>query len=214
MEISSGLRIIGSGGHATSVVSQVIADGIRVLGIHDDNPINATILGFEVSNLPKKIDGESFIVAVGDNYSRYKLSLKLLSIYGDGCIGTYVSSNSQIAADVYIPEGTVILSGAYVGPKSNIGQGVLLNTKSVVEHDCRLGPFASVAPGGILAGRVKLGEFSAVGIAAIVDATVSIGSHSLIGANSFCNKNIGDLSVAYGTPARVVREREVGEVYL
>lgn len=209
-----GLRIFGSGGHAESVMSQLIADGVQVLGVHDVNPLNLEVLGMNVTEVPEQLNGETFVVAIGDNYARYITAMMLISKFGSECLGTYVSKSSIVAPRVIVPRGSVILTGAYVGPNAHLGEGVLLNTNAIVEHGCYLGNYSSIAPGGILVGKAKIGDFSAVGVAATVDACVVVGMHSLIGANSFCNKDVGDFTVAYGSPAKKIRKRGIGETYL
>jgi acetyltransferase-like isoleucine patch superfamily enzyme len=43
---------------------------------------------------------------------------------------------------------------------------------------------------------------------------VQIGEHTVIGAGATVTRSIEGFAVAYGTPARVVRSRQLGEPYL
>jgi len=74
--------------------------------------------------------------------------------------------------------------------------------------------FSSLAPGALTGGRVRIGARSAVSIGATVKHGVSIGSDSVIGASSYVHTDVPAGVVAYGSPARKVRERFQGETYL
>ena len=43
---------------------------------------------------------------------------------------------------------------------------------------------------------------------------ITIGKHTIIGAGAVVFRSIPDQVVAYGTPARVIRPRNIGERYL
>jgi acetyltransferase-like isoleucine patch superfamily enzyme len=53
-----------------------------------------------------------------------------------------------------------------------------------------------------------------VSIGAVVKHGVVIGADSVLGANSYLHADLPGGRVAYGSPARVVRERRVGDRYL
>ena len=63
-----------------------------------------------------------------------------------------------------------------------------------------------IAPGADLAARVSGGRGSWVGIGSVVREGVHIGSDVMIGAGSVVLHDIPDGALAYGVPARAVRQ--------
>ena len=74
--------------------------------------------------------------------------------------------------------------------------------------------FSSLGPGAITGGSVKIGHRGAVGIGAVVDSNIQIGDDCVLGSSSFLNKNLPKNKVAYGIPAKVVKNRSAGDPYL
>jgi acetyltransferase-like isoleucine patch superfamily enzyme len=106
------------------------------------------------------------------------------------------------------------MAGAVVNPGARVGAFCILNTNSSIDHDCILEDYASLAPGVVTGGGVVIGRYTAIGIRATVVHGVRIGEHSVIGAGATVLHDIPDHVVAYGTPARVVRNRQTGDPYL
>lgn len=113
-----------------------------------------------------------------------------------------------IAEDAGLGAGLQALAGSRVGARAQVGDWVILNTGASVDHECRLGPGAHLAPGVTLCGCVEVGACTLVGAGSVVLPRVRIGSHSIIGAGSVVTRDIPDGVVAYGSPARVVRSVE------
>jgi acetyltransferase-like isoleucine patch superfamily enzyme len=111
-------------------------------------------------------------------------------------------------------EKSGVMAGTVINSNSRIGQFCIVNTKASIDHDCRLDDFSSVAPGATLAGNVRVGRCSAICLGACVAEKVTIGSHSVVGAGATVLEDLPDGVVAYGTPARVVRERRPDDPYL
>jgi len=74
--------------------------------------------------------------------------------------------------------------------------------------------FCSLAPAAVTGGNVKIGMRSAISIGAVIKHGITIGNDCVIGANSFLNKDLPHNIVAYGVPARKVRNRNIGDSYL
>jgi acetyltransferase-like isoleucine patch superfamily enzyme len=106
------------------------------------------------------------------------------------------------------------MPGAIVNCGSSVGEFAVLNTQCSADHDCILGSYSSLAPGARLGGRVVIGEFSAIGIGAVIREGITIGNHTVVGAGSTVLRDLPSHVVAYGTPARVIRQRNPGDSYL
>ena len=98
--------------------------------------------------------------------------------------------------------------GRIVQTGSQIGDNVVLNTGASVDHDCDIRDGVQLAPGVVLGGRVRIDSLSFVGIGATIINRIVVGRNCLIGAGAVVVRDIPDHSVAYGVPARVIRQRD------
>jgi acetyltransferase-like isoleucine patch superfamily enzyme len=106
------------------------------------------------------------------------------------------------------------MAGVSINACSSVGRFCILNTNSSLDHDSILEDFASLAPGATTGGNCRVGQFSAVSIGAVLIHGIHVGEHTVIGAGSLVMKSIESFVVAYGTPARAIRNREQGDKYL
>lgn len=98
-----------------------------------------------------------------------------------------LGKNTDIGAFVYInaTEGVIIEDGVQVGSHCSIYSVSTIDDKKgevVLEKNCKIGSHSIIMPG------------------------VIIGENSVIGALSFVTKNIPGNVVAYGIPAKVIRQ--------
>lgn len=102
--------------------------------------------------------------------------------------------------------------GLYVGPLSVVGpyaycgDFVVLNRKVSVGHHTVLEDYVGLNPGVDVAGICHLGKGVIVGAGATILDKVKIGEGSVIGAGSVVTKDIPPGVVAYGIPAKVIRD--------
>lgn len=215
--------IIGSSGHAKVVIDILQQEGrSRIVGLLDrfrnigEKTLGYPILGKE-DDLPDLINShaiEGAIVAIGDNSVRSKVAARIKEVSPSLPFVSAVHPTASIATEVSIGEGTVVMAGASINPCASVGRFCILNTNCTLEHDSVLGDFASLAPGATTGGDCRIGQYSAIGIGAILIHGMHIGEHTVIGAGSLVTKPIGSFVVAYGTPARAIRDRERDDKYL
>ena len=74
--------------------------------------------------------------------------------------------------------------------------------------------FSSLAPRVATGGNCRIGEFSAINIGAVLSNGTSVGEHAVLGAGSTLLEDLASFKMAYGTPAKVVRDRQIGEPYM
>ena len=160
------------------------------------------------------LEDYSFSIALGDNFLRQKLYQETILRQPYLNFPPLVHSSAVISIHTQVEEGTVVMPGAIVGPNSTVGKFCILNTNAAIDHDCIMADYSSIAPGVITGGKVNIGLRSAVSIGTIVMHGVKIGDDVVIGANSYVNKNFGPLQVAYGVPAKFIRDRQNGDKYL
>lgn len=215
--------IIGSSGHAKVILDIVQQQGrYRVAGFldcfrdTDEQTSGYPILGKE-KDLPDLIKAHTLkgaIVAIGDNFVRSKVVTQIKKTSPELPFVSAVHPAATIAREVVIGEGSVVMAGVSINPCSCVGRFCILNTNASLDHDSILEDFASLAPGVTTGGNCRIGHHAALGIGAVLIHGIHVGEHTVIGAGSLVMKSVGPLAVAYGAPARVIRDRRPGDRYL
>jgi sugar O-acyltransferase (sialic acid O-acetyltransferase NeuD family) len=217
------ILLIGSSYHASVVLDAITVSGAyEIAGCLDDMQKRGTIRkGYAIlggigdaSRVVAEYGVDSMAIAVGDNWSRRKIFLTLMNHKLGVTFPVIRHPSAIVASDAEIGQGTAIFAGSHVGPGSRIGEFCIINTASSVDHDCVLRDFSSIAPGVSMGGLVKIGECSAVGVGANISDRISIGNHAVVGTGSAVVRDIPDLVVAYGNPARVKRSRREEEKHI
>ena len=215
--------IIGASGHA-----KVIADIVRLEGkYHIEGLIDAKLapgsdaFGYQVlghdEHLPELVVKRSIrgaIVAVGHNFRRSQIHLRVSELCPGLTFVNAIHPAAHLAKHASVGGGTAIMAGAVVNACCSIGRSCILNTNSSLDHDCRMENFSSLAPGVSVGGNCQIGQLVAVCIGATVVHKVSIGRHSVIGAGATVLRDIPPRTVAYGTPAKLIRARKPEDEYL
>jgi sugar O-acyltransferase (sialic acid O-acetyltransferase NeuD family) len=216
------ILIIGASGHGKVVIDILEKEGrYQIAGIIDKNKDIKDLMGYpvlgneeEVPALVKDFGISGGFIAIGDNWTRKLVRDRICERIPDFRFVSPVHPSAQIARMVRIGTGTVIMAGAIVNPGSFIGDFCIVNTNACLDHDSGMQDFSSLAPGVTVGGLVKIGKFSALSLGSNVIHGLEIGEHTIIGAGSLVNKNIGSYKIAYGIPAKEIRDRVAGEKYL
>lgn len=211
--MSKDVVIIGAGGHAKVIANVINKSGDIVRGFLDDNieigtviikEKNYKVIGtFEdIVHLQLKYPNAEFIIGIGNNELRKKIAEKyeeILNFY------TAIDQNSQIALDVEIGKGSVILANACINTSAKIGKHCIINTAAIIEHDNIIEDYVHVSPNATLSGTVKVGELTHIGSGAVVKNNVDICDNCVIGAGATVVKDIEKSGVYIGTPSRKLR---------
>lgn len=217
------ILIIGASGHAKVIIDILERlNQYNIIGLVDtyksktERLFNYNILGTEhdIPQLIKKHNVFGGIIAIGDNYTRMKLAKAINDQHTNFKFITAIHPQAIIGKNVQIDEGTCVMAGAIINADACIGKHCIINTKSSVGHDCLIKCYNSIAPGATLGGNVHIDKCSSVSINATVIENISIGKHTVIGAAALVNKNIGNFKVAYGIPAKIIKERNKSDKYL
>lgn len=110
-----------------------------------------------------------------------------------------VSEETRLGNDI------VLSAGSIVSVNVKIGNHVIINQAVTISHDCNIDDFTTISPGVHLGGRVRVGNGTFLGMGSNIIQDVVIGSNVFVGAGSTVVENIPDNSLAYGSPAKVVR---------
>ena len=215
--------IIGAGGYSKVIVDIIHNDQkYEIAGFIDNNlPIGHKVLDYkvlgkeeEINNLINKQEIFGGVIAIGDNFIRSNVEKKIKQLCNEFKFINCIHPKSNIAFNVVMGEGNVVMVGATINTSSEISNHCIFNTNCSIDHDNRIANFASIAPNSVTGGNVEVGEFSAIGIGATVKHNISIGYNCIIGASSLVNKDTKSNSVYYGVPAKFIRNHELGKKYL
>lgn len=218
IETKNEVVIFGCSGHAKVVADIIFKSNKYNIKAFVDVRIHETNL-FGIPIISEKyffsdIKTKTGIVAIGDNYTRQLVTQKIISEIPDFIFSSAIHPSSQIGQDTTIGPGTVIMSGTSINSSVSIGSHCIINTGSSVDHDCIIEDFVSIAPGSSLGGNCIIGKSSIISIGSTLIHNIKIGKDTLIGAGSLVIKNIPDFCVAYGSPAKKIRNRNSSDKYL
>jgi sugar O-acyltransferase (sialic acid O-acetyltransferase NeuD family) len=215
--------VIGSSGHAKVVIDVIEKEGkYAIAGLIDSlKPAGESVSGYPIlgnedtlSALVAKGQVAGGIIAIGDNWKRYLVSEKIKSILPDFKFIKGIHPSVQVGRGATIGDGSVLMAGSIVNSDAKIGNFCILNTRASLDHDSVMDDFSSLAPNAVTGGNVHIGAFSAISLGASIIHGVKVGEHSVLGAGALAVDDIPHHSVAYGTPAEVMRKRAEGDRYL
>lgn len=214
------VMIFGAGGHCKVIIDLMNKlAGYHVVGLYDYKlPLGTIRHGYPIIANEGKYEMirniHHGIIAIGDNWVRSQMVRFVKAINTDISFVTLVHPFTSIAENVMIGAGSVLMAGAVVQAGTYIGQHTIINTGASIDHDSRIEDYASIAPGATLGGNVSIGAYTAIGLGAHVIQKVAIGSHTVIGAGATVLGDVEAGIVAYGTPCKAIKSREVGDDYL
>lgn len=207
--------IIGSSGHASSVIEAIEKGGrFTIAGLIDDfknegdKSYGYDILGkiTDIKRIAKEYNCQKLFIAIGENWSRHLVFKRLESLGLDFI--TVIHPSAVLAKGVHIGDGSFIGANTVINKGSFIGDFVVINTGAVIEHDNAVLDFTSVSPRAVTGGNVHLGKFVFVGMGAVLKNGVTVGEHTVIGCGSTVLDFITDHKVAYGSPAKEIHSRK------
>jgi sugar O-acyltransferase (sialic acid O-acetyltransferase NeuD family) len=209
------LVIWGAASHALVVADAVRAEGrYDVAGFLDDvdasragEPyLGSTVLGGAERLEALRADGVSHVVVGFHGSPQARREAADRAVAAGFELAIVIHPSATVAPGVPVGAGTVMLSAVVVEPGARIGANVILNSTSGVGHESVVGDNAHLGGRVSLGGRITIGEDVLVELGASITADVTIGRGSVIGAGSLVLKDVPPGVLAYGTPARVVRE--------
>jgi sugar O-acyltransferase (sialic acid O-acetyltransferase NeuD family) len=217
------ILLLGASGHAKLIIDTVEKEGrFSILGLLDENKpkgtewLGYTILG-KITDLAALIAEGGVrlgIIAIGDNWVRQEVTRLVERIAPEFAYVSTIHPSAQIARDVSIGTGTVIMAASAINASAKLGRHCYVSTKASLDHDSVLEDFTSLGPGATVGGGVRIGTCSAIALGANVIHGVQIGEHTVIGAGAAVVRDTADRIIAYGVPAKAVRKRMPGDKYL
>ena len=201
--------IIGAGGHAKVIADIIDKSKDIVVGFLDDNKAKDDIIIKEKQykvigkiNNCKEIQLEypemEFIIAIGNNKVRKQIAER----YEDLKFYTAIHPSSQIALDVEIGEGTVIMANTCINTSVKIRKHCIINTGVVIEHDNIINDYVHISPNATLCGTVEVGKLTHIGAGSTIKNNTNICSNCVIGCGAVVIKDINEEGTYMGVPTK------------
>ena len=215
--------LIGASDHCRYTIDIIEQENkYKIVGLLDKNlPAGEFYGGYEVLGYLDDIVEIMFqqgalggLVAIGDNFTRKSIVADIIKKIPDFKFINAIHPSVIIGKEVTIGWGSVIMAGVIINNNCRIGNHTFLATKSSIDHDSSLGEFSSLSPGVTTGGRVLIGTCTAIGIGATILHYKNIGNFSVVGGNSLVTKDIGNNILAFGIPAKPIKERKPADRYL
>ena len=217
------IYVFGGSNHAKLTIDILEQAGqYEICGILDSSkPIGEVVAGYQIlgpieqlSELNRKYGINKGIIAIGDNYTRFKVAQQITGQLPDFEFVSAIHPSAIIGSRVHIGAGCILSAGVIVNNDSRLGDHCYLAFKSGISHDSTMGSFSSLGPGAITGGNVQIGECTAIALGAKVLNGRKIGSHSVVGSSCLVYDDVDNEVVVIGIPAREVRKRKKEEPYL
>ena len=215
--------LIGGGNQAHYTIDIIEKENkYNIVGIIDSlQEIGSIRFGYpilgrqeQLEELINKHDIQAGIITIGDNWSRYNVFKQITSLIPDFKFVNAIHPSVVIGNTTKIGVGVVAMAGCIFNPKAVIGDFTFFATGAQIEHDCEIEDFASISAGTIMGGYVKIGKFSAITLGVTIMDRLTIGSNTVVGSGSLITKSLPDDILAYGSPAKIIRNRNKGEKFL
>jgi sugar O-acyltransferase (sialic acid O-acetyltransferase NeuD family) len=203
--------VVGAGGHG-QVVAAIWrrAEPEWEIAFLDDNPAlwGTEVAGLRIlGGLMRATDLDPDVarvhVAIGANATRLRVAERLADVLP---FAPVIDPSAVVMPGAAIGTGTLLGPRAVVQTAACVGKHVILNTGAIVEHDCVIENGATVGPGARMAGRVHIGRLAFVATGATLVGRVRIGACAIVGAGAVVTRDVPPGSLAFGVPARVVRQ--------
>ena len=192
------LVIFGCGGHSRSVADVALAaySDHELIFVDEEAKEGELILGFPcVNKYPVEIT--KIFIAIGDNAKRRTLCEKhytnLINI---------ISPRAYIGREVELGRGVFVAHDAHIGVLSKISDFAVINTGAKIDHECKTGIAATMAPGAIMCGRASIGNETWIGAGALVREKVSVAPNVVVGMGAVVVKDITESGIYVGCPTR------------
>lgn len=192
------------------IVDSYLLTGRKVLGY--------PVLGKQenILSIVKEYDIAGGIISVGDNYSRNAIYNSVTTLLRDTPFNwvNAIHPSVIIGKGISIGHGIVAMANVVFNPNCVIEDFTAFYTGAIIEHDCHIKRFASVSAGSVIAGKTIVGRRSAITLNCTLVDRIEIGNDTVIGSGSLVLNNIPDNVLAYGSPCKVIRERQDNEKFL
>lgn len=215
--------LFGGGLHTNYCIDIIKKEGkYNIAGIVDSvKDIGEELFGYKVigrqeqlKQLIEEYNIDAGLITIGDNWSRKVVYECIKEQLPNFKFINAIHPSTIIGMNVLIGVGVVIMAGCIINPNSKVGDFCFFATGAQLEHDCTIDDFASISAASITGGKVNIGKYAAIALGVVIIDRINIGENTVVGSGSLVTKDLPDNVLAYGSPAKIIRCRELGEKFL
>ena len=199
--------IVGAGRQGRNILEICRVSDRAVAGFLDDTKAPNALIndvpvigGLELLDDREFIGAQRWIVGIGDNSARARLSGKIRDNGGE--LVTVVHPSCSVAASAHVGEGVYINAFTKLLANCHVSDFCLIEGPSSIGCDTFVGAACLFGPGAQLLGGAQVGDHCLVGAGAIICEDRRVGSGCRIGAGSVVLNDIPDNTSAFGAPAK------------
>jgi len=212
------LIVIGASGFSKTVIEVIESQNIYdILGFINLESKPSKVLGYaylgDLSILKDLKESTFVVVAIGTNWLRKDVIVKVKAINPTIKFATIIHPTTVVSRSAEIGEGSVLCSNTYLGADTKLGKFNILYNGASIHHDSSTEAYCSIGPNSTIAGDSTIGERSAILMSSAVIHKTTIGKNVIVGSCSNVLDDIPNSKVAYGSPAKIVRDRADNERY-
>lgn len=207
--------IIGCGEHARMTIDNTEEqDCYEIFGITTilNAELDTRVMGYPVlckddeigALITQNTDITGYILGIGDMKVRHRLVPVLNSILEPVNVihpAAIISKHAQIGKGNLIEAYTKVANGA------TLGNHCIINSFSAINHDQTIGNNVLIAGNVSMAGK-SIGDNTIVSDGASIGFKRTVGSCCIIGDGAVVTQAIPDNVIAYGNPAKVIRNND------
>ena len=206
------LYVFGAGGHGREIAwlaEQSWNGAVETVFLVDDpayvtGPVNGIPVRL-VSDVAA-VDGDRFVVAVGDAQLRRRAAAACLSAGLQPA--RLVHPRVEMSRFVSIGRGCVVCAGCILTTDVSLGEHVHVNLDCTISHDVVIGDFSTLSPGVHVSGNVQIGSDVFIGTGANIingkaGTPLVIGDGAVIAAGACVTKSVEPCSQTASTIRRV-----------
>lgn len=201
--MSSRLALIGSGGHAVSLLA-MMPRHIEVAGYVDfkaSDTFEFPWLGDDEEFMRQWPEMPVHIAVVMGRGGDMSLRRSIIERYASHPMPVLVAETALVIPSSHIGQGSAVMHRAVVNG-ANIGSCNVVNTGAIVEHGVTTGSNVFIGPGAVICGGVTIGSDVMIGAGAVVRNNVAIADCSVVGMGSVVTEDIEQCGVYAGNPCR------------
>lgn len=211
------ILIIGHGEHATMVVDNIEEQNVyEIMGYstNDASKIHTRAYGYPVICLDQDIpevlkntpEIKGYILGIGMSSGSMKLRHEIAAWMDNLTTAVNIIHPAAIISKhAQIGNGNLIEAFTKVANGAIIGNHCIINSFSAVNHDQTIGNNVLIAGNVSMAGR-SIGSNTIIADGASIGFKKNVGSNCIIGDGAVVTKDIPDNVIAFGSPAKIIRE--------
>lgn len=155
------------------------------------------------------LDGENFLLTMGDNHIRNEIAHKIREKGGQ--LPVLIHPTAVISRFAKIESGVIVSAFSYIQADTHIGQDTIILSGVNISHNNKLGRSCFVAGGATIGAYTMVGDFVFVGqgVLTISSKVHEIGSNAYIGAGALVTKSVDEGDIVAGRPAKSIKKESV-----